>query len=914
MSLYLFLESKEGTYVGFEKYMKWKNSYRQKGLMCVNRNKLENAFVRPGEQMPLMSTKLYIPHHSMHHLSRERLTAKMSRAAQCKLSVVVAPPGFGKTSMVSEWIRLERIRACWVSLDKGENDVLRFWSYIIAAFDRVEPGIGKRALSLLQSPLHISIEQMVSWLINDLFELKDDIVLILDDYHAIDMEDVHRSVSYMLDRLPRQVHLCLISRKSPPFPLGTLRAKGQLNEVDISELKFTEREIADYWLLQTGSVPNELSLQLLGRRTEGWIAGIQLAALSQMAGRPTVLRQFTGNHRYVADYLLEEVFFRQSEAIQSFLLKTSVLERMNGELCAAVINRTAEEGKRQLLEIEQANLFIVPLDAERYWYRYHHLFADFLRGRLQQQIADEIAGLHERAGVWLERNGFAEEAIEHALSGDDFDRAASLIEGIAATVLKRRETTTLYNWLHRLPQPIAGRPSMLVIRAWTELFMNEHESLSQTIASLRKELDKVQHQNDPRTNTQREELGIVEAYQALFRNDFDRALELVSWFYSRDLADDDTLLIAIGIELNEGVAPMCRGYYGFCGRIRQAEKYHRVYEALIEKNKFDRYAFSAYQRTVMSEICFELNDLEGALQFAEKALATSRSIGVLGAFVPATIVKLRILSAKGKIGEALGTVRKAMNELQSSGGGQSIWFSQLSACEARLALQAGDEDAVGRWIGQCRLTEHKDLAINQDYEWLTFIRAKTAIGDIEEAFAWSEQLLKNASLHGRLMTELEAHICLAILYERKSMSHSSLLHLHQALVIGAREGYLRIFAEWEELFPLLAQYADVRKNKYMPELHSDVSLHYVGTIAATFGIHADADKSGPAAGYPAHSLTERETEVLQLLAAGLSNKEIAARLVLTEGTVKLHLNRIYSKLQVRGRVQAIQKAQELQLL
>ncbi|MDF2715881.1 MAG: hypothetical protein K0R28_2806 [Paenibacillus sp.] len=673
--------------------------------------------------------------------------------------------------------------------------------------------------------------------------------------------------------------------------------------------------MSEYWLRQTGAAPSEASLELLGRRTEGWIAGIQLAALSQMAGHPGVLLDFSGNHRFVADYLLEEVLLRQSEAVQSFLLKTSVLGRMNGELCAAVLNQSEEEGKLRLGEVERANLFVIPLDAERYWFRYHHLFADFVRGRLRQQYGADVAALHERASEWFERGGFMEEAIEHALSGSCFARAASLIEKIAATMLRRRETTTLRNWLLRLPRPLAERPSLLVISAWTELFMGEHENVFRIMAGLREEFDRIGDNGDPRIATLREETTIIEAYQAMFRNDFERAYELVNWYYSRELGEDATLLISIGIELNEGVAPLTRGYYGFGGKLRQAEKYHRVYEALIEKNKFDRFAFSAYQRAAMSEICFEHNDLDGALKFAEKAIAPSTALGVLGAYVPAVIVKSRILRARGQFGEARGTLQRAMVGLQQSGNGKSIWYSQLNACLARLAIDAGEQGAVDRWLEEYRFAEHQEMSFNQDYEWLTFIRAKTAKGDAEVAEAWSQRLLKNASLNGRLMTELEAHLCLAVVFDGSGRSHSSLLHLHQSLAIGAREGYLRIFADRTELLPLLSQYVDVRQNKYMPELQADVPLHYVGSIVPLFGERADS-LQGEHRGekQPAHGLTAREIEVLQLLAAGLSNKEIAGRLVLTEGTVKLHLNRIYGKLQVKGRVQAIQQARELRML
>ncbi|MFC5650203.1 hypothetical protein ACFPYJ_13915 [Paenibacillus solisilvae] len=278
---------------------------------------------------PVLSTKLYIPQHPVKLVSRDRLDTAMYRILQCRLTSVIAPAGFGKTTLVSDWIMSRQVRSGWVSLDPGENDLHRFWSYIVTAFDRLQQGIGKKAQSLLQSPISFSIDKMVSWLLNDLDDASEDLVLVLDDYHCIDSMDVHASLAYFLDHLPKHIHLCILSRRELPFPVATLRGKRELNPIGMDELKFTEDEIASFWQRQTGELPDPFTLQLLADRTEGWAAGIQLAALSGCGIQGARLQQFTGNHRYVADYLMEEVFQALDETIRHFLMQTSILNQMN---------------------------------------------------------------------------------------------------------------------------------------------------------------------------------------------------------------------------------------------------------------------------------------------------------------------------------------------------------------------------------------------------------------------------------------------------------------------------------------------------------------------------------------------------------------------------------------------------------
>lgn len=877
--------------------------------------KPNDVFSKPlFNEYPLLTTKLYIPQQPSYHVAREQhLMEKMSRAMTCKVTLVTSPPGFGKTTMVSHWTINQQIPAAWVSLDQGENDLLRFWTYVIAAFNRLYPSVGHKSLSLLQT-LSFSSEQMISWLLNDLFEIPDPVLLVLDDYHMIESDEIHRLVSFFVDRMPPKVHLCILSRKQPLIAVGLLRVKGQLNEIGLSDLRFTEQEISTFWLRQTGVFPNELSLKLLADRTEGWVAGIQLAVLSHLSGQQDALHQFKGNNRYVVDYLMEEVFVHLPESIRTFLLKTSILERMNAKLCAELTGQPVE--KEQLREMEKANLFVIPLDAEGNWYRYHHLFADFLRSKLEDK--GEIISLHKMASDWFERHGYMGEAIEHVLTAGAFDQACTLILSFTTELLKRRELTTLHRWLLQLPAAIRERPALLIIQVWTELLMGRKEVMDEHIETLQKALGSPNSVETSLYVGIREDMKVAKNFQSMLLGNYKLCYSQLQAMYEDDnLPDIEGLpmLFGLGMELNDGAIPFIRSYYGFSGRIKQAERYHRLYDSFIDKHEFHHYPFTAYQRAAMSEICYERNQLTESLRLAEDAIRIARRSNVIGAYVPAEIIRSRILWIRDAKEEAIAIIYEAMEHLKLTHHHSSHWHGLLNAYLISCQLELGEMGTVDHWMEISPWSRQSEIIGDQDFELLTFIGVLMAKENIHEAFSWCEQLLKKARRSsGRIMTELEVLLFLSRIHGKMNNPHTCMLYLHQALLLGEREGYLRIFAN-TELEPLLRQYADVRKNKYMAEVQTEgVSLHYLQVVITLSSEKRNAEPNYLNRASSVHMLTVREQEVLQLIAGGLSNKAIAEKLVLAEGTVKLHLHRIYSKLQVSGRIQAIQKANQYRLL
>ncbi|SFB44891.1 LuxR family transcriptional regulator, maltose regulon positive regulatory protein [Cohnella sp. OV330] len=869
----------------------------------------ESANLHP----PVLLTKLNIPHQPAHLISRDRLDDALAMALHCKLTLVTAPPGFGKSTLVSDWVRRNHIEAGWISLEAGENDVLRFWGYVIAAFDRLRLGTGRKALSLLQSPVAFSVEQMVAWLVNDLAVMDENIVMIMDDFHVIESQAVLSSFYAFLQRIPERIHMCVMSRKELPFPVAALRAKGELNQIGIDELKFTEFEISSFWTGQTGESADKASLSLLAARTEGWAAGIQLAALVRKKGQPETLRHFTGRHHYVADYLMEEVFQCQPESHRLFLMQTAVLERLNLALCRAVTGSDLEEDLLQ--QMERGGLFLIPLDGERYWYRYHHLFGEFLRSRLILQYPADVARLHSLACSWFEGQGYLEEAINHAFAAGDLTKAADLLEKIALELLRRWELTTLNRWLQQLTLTLQDRPNLLFFLTWTELFLGHYDKVKNRLAYMRAALTALTAVDKATFDRMEQEMIIIENFLVMLQGDFDRAMALIQILLEvEDLPDGEGLLVSIGIELNEGTIPFVRGYYGFRGRMKLAAQYHQVYHAFIEKNGLHRFAFSSYQRTAMSEVYYERNELAEAMAFAEQAMEVAQQLGITGAYVSSAISKARIAHGMEEPTVAIQTLRDAMKQLDELGQTETQWFEFLRAYLVRSQMAVGETEAVDLWLKRPQPNLDAEITINQDFEWLTWIRVLTASGRLQEALALSTRLLDSAKQNGRIMTELEAGLCLAILYDKLDRTYDCMLALQAALELGNREGYFRTFVDLPEVLKLLGKYAELRKSGYMPELLSSVPLPYVRDIISVAGDFPKKEVGNEAASAPIGTLTAREAEVLKLIAEGLSNKEIAVRLVLTEGTVKLHIHRIYGKLQAKGRVQAIQIARQSGLI
>ena len=437
----------------------------------------------------LLRTKLFIPPPRPKIVPRPHLIERLNEGRHCKLTLISAPAGFGKTTLVSEWLAGCQRPVAWLSLDKGDNDPTRFLMYFIAAMQTIEVNIGEGVLGVLQSPQPPTIESILIALLNEITTIPDNFVLVLDDYHVIDSKPVDEALTFLLEHLPPHMHLVIATREDPHLPLTRLRARGQLTELRAADLRFTPAEAAEFLNQLMGLNLSEENIAALETRTEGWIAGLQFAALSMQGHQDAAsfIRSFTGSHHFVLDYLVEEVLQKQSESIQTFLLRTSILDRICGPLCEAVLRAPAGSGQETLEYLERANLFIVPLDNERRWYRYHHLFADLLRQRLHQMVSSGneeggVAEYHIRASVWYEDNGLEIEAFQHAAAANDIERAERLIEGDGIPLHFQGAVAAILDWLESLPKTIMdSRPSLCVRYATLSLVAGQTTGLEEKL-------------------------------------------------------------------------------------------------------------------------------------------------------------------------------------------------------------------------------------------------------------------------------------------------------------------------------------------------------------------------------------------------------------------------------------------------
>ena len=445
-----------------------------------------------------LATKLYIPPPRPKVVLRPRLIERLNEglSAGRKLTLISASAGFGKTTLVSEWVAgcdaRPKVRVAWLSLDEGDNDPTRFLTYLVAALQTIAANIGEGVLGVLQSPQPPPTESILTALLNEITTIPDHFILVLDDYHVIDSKPVDHALTFLLEHLPPQMHLVIATREDPHLPLARLRARGQLTELRAADLRFTPSEAAEFLNQVMGLNLSAEDIAALETRTEGWIAGLQLAALSMQGNKDVsgFIREFAGDHRYIVDYLVEEVLQSQPEPIRRFLLQTAILDRLNGSLCDAVTGK--EEGNARLEALQRGNFFVIPLDDKRNWYRYHHLFADVLRMHLMAEQPDQVSALHRRASEWYEHNGSTDDAIRHALAAEDFERAANLVELAVPAMRRSRQgaTVTELGWLKALPDELVRfRPVLSVDYAFALFGGGELEAVEARLRDAERWLD-----------------------------------------------------------------------------------------------------------------------------------------------------------------------------------------------------------------------------------------------------------------------------------------------------------------------------------------------------------------------------------------------------------------------------------------
>ncbi len=912
----------------------------------------------------ILSAKLFIPPARANLVSRPRLIEQLNRGLSRRMSLISAPAGFGKTTLISKWVAdvgaagasesPNRGQVAWVSLDEGDNDPTRFLTYMIVALSRLGALEGKteeRILGMLRSPQAPPYEDVLTALVNAFAATPGRMVLVLDDYHVVESSAVDDALLFTLEHMPPSVHLALVTRVDPNLPLARLRAQDQLAELRASDLRFTLAESAEFLNQVMGLGLSEKNIEALEARTEGWIAGLQLAALSMqgLEDRGDFIEAFSGSHRFVLDYLVEEVLEKQSESIQRFLIKTAILDRLTGPLCDALVGEAVGTSTLQILE--RRNLFLLPLDAQRRWYRYHPLFADFLRQRLGQSHPDQVPGLHRLASLWYAENGFIDPAIEHALRGRDYERAAAMIETQFDVMYQGGEHMKLRRWLAALPADlVAANPQLCLLQAWNLFTGGQLAAAAESLASLDEILltnpdqsaEAHAGQYGPAVADRSRLVGraaTIRAFLASYAGDVSATLEsahrALGNLPETDLFWRSAALIAMGdAHANQGdmqaaykarwdtvVASEATGdiYLLMLAHLRLAETLRQRGELrqiidLCERQigsarEFGRSETVAagYLLAIWGEVLAEMDQLGKAIDRAEKGVGLTergRDVAMIGW---SNLCLARVLFSMGDLAGLENVLRKV--ERMARDSEMPAWIpTQMAAWQARTWLAQGRLDAASYWVMERGLKVDGQPTYLHEVEYITLSRVLMRLGRMEESLRLLAALLEGAETAGRKSRVIEILILQALDLQAWGDTNRALDSLGRGLALAEPLGFVRIFLDEGPPMARLLYEAAAR----------EAAGGYAQRLLGAFPV-PEPEAAAPSThkaqeSHLVEQLTEREIDVLQHISEGLTNRQIAARLFLSVNTVKAHTRNIYGKLDVNNRTQAISKARALGIL
>ena len=864
-------------------------------------------------EQSLIKTKLFVPPAPPKLVRRPRLLDKIQESLNHKLTLVAAPAGFGKTTLLSEWIRDSQPTnpTAWLSLEEADSDNRRFWEYFIAALRTLQPDTGGITLEMLHTSQPIPIESVLTPLINEFTDIEQDSLLILDDYHFIHSEPVHSGINFLLEHLPPRLHLVIATRADPPLPIAHMRGKGTLLEIGADDLRFTVAETTA--LLSGLGVPTLSSgdIEILNARAEGWVVGLKMAMLT-MSGEKDItgfISRFTGTQRYIMDYLIEEVLQRQSPEVRDFLLKTSVLERLNGSLCDAITGY--HDGQETLINLEKANLFLVPLDDSRHWYRYEHLFAELLRHRLEIEFGLEKSNeLQRLACDWHESNGFLEKAVDHAIAAQDWEKAIGLVISMNPIITYGAPTT--YNWLRQVPREVMlAHQIAYIFYAWSLSGMGQFKAGGDLLDSFEKSVayddataalvarvrtSISSYLGDPRIEEHaRKALSLLPpddiqarktiafhlgVYYIMTRryNEAEPLMDESYTFYQREGFDQLASMALMWLAL---IAL-------FCGKLHQAEQ---MLKRAIVMTKW--HVHTATQHMLLSAVYHCWNDLEGTITEREKANSSFPMPSIKGSIY---LYQAGTCLSQGDITTAAEAIEKAERVLITEDATLED-LARIAGYHLALALEENDQETISRWLD--KFTEY-DVPFLYDVPVLARHLLYERLGDT----GWKQLQTQYEKYHAEGYQYLEMGVRLhqALL---SSDSEESLSFLADVLVMAKPEDNICILADYGvRIVPLLRQ-----------AIATDIQPDYARKILRIIK-NEDRQRKIRKGEIPRTTilLSEREMEVLQLIVDGLNNRQIAKRLVISLNTVKSHVQHIFDKLEANDRLHAVNRARELELI
>ncbi len=890
--------------------------------------KLDN----PGPS-PVLTTKLYAPPPRPDLVSRTRLIDQLDQGLQfgCKLTLISAPAGFGKTTIVTDWLHQANRDITWLSLDADDNDPNRFLTYLVAALQKLDKAIGQNLLQLSQLP---PAETLVTQLINDMASISKTFALVLDDYHMIKTPLIHEIVEFLVKRQPPQMHLVITSREDPPLPLSRLRVRGQIVEIRQEDLRFLPYETSAFLNQSMGLSLNDTAVQLLDTRTEGWIAGLQLAALS-LQGRKDehiddFINDFSGSHRYVIDYLVEEVIQQQPVEIRQFLTHTAILDRLSAPLCNAVTGR--EDSKTIFNQLEHANLFLIPLDEHRAWYRYHHLFADFLR---TEAGTSQHAVLHQKASYWFESNGFITEAIKHALAANQIEKAGQLIIKAADGLLHNGELITLNTWFTAMPDNyIRADVELATYKGWLSFLMGNIVDTASFAAAAEAVLpaDAPPVVQGKLMSLQacialsREATGIELAQKALTLLDkadtFFKGLTLLVLGEGQSLLGDTAgavntfeQALRLGKHHNDqlmmvGAAVNLAEQLNWQGKRNQAAALCQqiITQCVDSRSQPLPYVGLAY--VTLGQMVYWANHITEAYDFVEQGITLSKQQGLLGMIVSSHLVLAPIQAARGQVQQALETIQE-LYQIVIDGDFES-YAPIMAALEADLQLKTGNSTAANQWAATLDLPDMETASSLDELVCIIYARVLLQQHRLEDAAYVLSLAEQSAQTSGRLLLEMITNVVqVGVLVQMKQMAEA-LARLEKVVRWAEPEEYRRVFLnEGAAITQLLPQVRPIAPD-FIDSILADGTANdekptrplKIPTVLQS--VRAEQPLIEP--------LSKRELEILYLVANGQSNREIAEHIYVTVGTVKKHLSNIFGKMSVKNRTQAAARARDLGLV
>jgi LuxR family transcriptional regulator, maltose regulon positive regulatory protein len=941
--------------------------------------------------IPILTTKLYIPPSRPKMVLRPRLIERLNedlcqnQGFGRKLTLISAPAGFGKTTLVREWVAgwqgdEPEIGIAWLSLDEGDNDTTRFLIYLVAALQTVLPNVGVGILDMLQSPHPPPPKLILTDLLNEITATPANFILVLDDYHVIDSKvgaasrSIDEALAFLLEHMPHQMHLVISSREDPNLPLARLRSHGLLVELRVSDLRFNSSEAAEFIHKVMGLDISVADAAALETRTEGWVAGLQLAALA-VRDHPDVssfIQSFTGSHHFVLDYLMEEVLNQQPESIQTFLLNTSILERMCGPLCDAVLgdlpavgpeaDGQATEGQKILEYLEHGNLFIVPLDNERHWYRYHHLFADLLRQRLgQSQTPEEVARYHLYASEWYEKTGDMAESFHHLIAAREFSRAAAVAEKSWQGMNESFQSAAWLGWVKQLPEElICSLPVLCTQIAWS--FMNAGEvdasesRLRDAEQCLESPLDEMTNVDVSQLQTLPARIAFARAYNAQTQRDYPATVKYAELVYkltpekNHYLRAQTTAVLGATYWASGDLEAACRSMSDWIdrsrkvgnlffaiasasakadiltaqGKLREALDTYQQSLQLASMNEQELQRITAKHYLGLALLYHEMGDETAAAEHFEKSLVQGEQSVSADWPYRRSLAQARFKESEREWDAALDLLDEA----------QCFFFKSLipdtrpiDVLKARIDLKRGRLDKVREWARVHNLSADDDLHYLNEFEHITLARLllveyqnnriDSVLLDAKRLLA---RLLEAAEDGKRMGSVLEILVVQALVDQAQSSQTGAFVSLERALALAQPEGYLRIFInEGTPMRSLLIEYRRSFENQLGSSKHELTS--YVDKLLSAFPLSSEMQKAiqnksedRTANDSLEDPLSQREIEVLRLIAQGLSNREISERLFLALNTVKGYNQKIFNKLHVQSRTEAIVRVRELDLL